>query len=272
MLKLRLLTAALLIPVVVTAVLFIPTTILALFLGAIVVLGAWEWALLSLCTRHISRLAYAAIIALSLIWVYFYATLHALILTLACIWWVFSLFWVIRWQQGDHDIILSPWVKLLVGVVIFTAAFQAVLVLHGDSRYGAEWLLFFLVLMWSADSGAYFSGRFWGGRKLALHISPGKTWAGVYGGMALSGVVALAFGLWLGLNGIWLGLWLFICLFSVAVSILGDLVESLLKRQANVKDSSQLLPGHGGILDRIDSLLAAAPIFLVALHLLELRS
>jgi phosphatidate cytidylyltransferase len=273
MLKLRLVTAALLAPLVIGSVLYAQSWALALFFALILVLGAWEWAALSAWVSPRARISYAVLIALSLVLVYFYGDgLQAFSLTLACIWWVFTLFWVIRWEQGDHDIVLAPWGKLLAGVVIFIATFQAVLVLHADSRYGSIWLVFFLVLIWSADSGAYFAGRLWGKRKLAAHISPGKTWAGVYGALALSLLVAALFGIWQGLSGIWLVLWLLLCLLTVAVSILGDLVESLLKRLAKVKDSSQLLPGHGGILDRIDSILAAAPIFLVSLHVLEWRA
>jgi phosphatidate cytidylyltransferase len=123
-------------------------------------------------------------------------------------------------------------------------------------------LLLSLFVVWAIDTGAYFAGRRFGRRKLAVHVSPGKTWEGVYGGALLAFVIAV-----IGLN--WLQPVLQLSYGSVALifsglalfSIFGDLFESLLKRQADLKDSSQLLPGHGGLLDRVDSLLVAVPMF-----------
>ena len=123
------------------------------------------------------------------------------------------------------------------------------------------WLLYVLLLVWMADIGAYFAGRTWGRRKLAPHVSPGKSWEGVAGGLVATLMLALVFGFWqqLGVGGS--SVLLLITVVVTLASVLGDLLESMLKRYRQIKDSSQLLPGHGGILDRIDSLTAAVPLF-----------
>jgi phosphatidate cytidylyltransferase len=128
-------------------------------------------------------------------------------------------------------------------------------------------ILAVMVLVWVADIGAYFSGRRFGKNKLAPQVSPGKSWEGVYGGLAASLLVTLV----VGLSRDWSGSALLIALAGAAVvvliSVVGDLTESMFKRQAGLKDSSNLLPGHGGVLDRIDSLTAAIPVFAVLLWL-----
>jgi len=126
---------------------------------------------------------------------------------------------------------------------------------------GAAWLLFVLLLVWGADIGAYFVGRALGRHKLAPRVSPGKTWEGVAGGLMVTALLAIVFASWqsLGVAG---GLMLMLATAVVTlVSVLGDLLESMLKRHRGIKDSSQLLPGHGGVLDRVDSLTAAVPLF-----------
>jgi phosphatidate cytidylyltransferase len=127
-----------------------------------------------------------------------------------------------------------------------------------------------LLIVWSADIGAYFSGRTFGKRKLAPQISPGKTWAGAYGALAAGTLTAIIGGWLLDVRGgLLLGLALLACL-TVAASIVGDLIESLMKRHAKVKDSGSIFPGHGGLLDRLDSVFAALPVFAAGLWLLDL--
>jgi phosphatidate cytidylyltransferase len=135
---------------------------------------------------------------------------------------------------------------------------------------GAVWLLFVLLLVWTADIGAYFAGRRWGKRKLAPRVSPGKSWEGVYGGLAATTLLAMLFALWQPLGPMGGVALVVITAVVTLTSVLGDLFESMLKRYRNIKDSSQLLPGHGGVLDRIDSLTAAIPIF--ALFYLQVLS
>jgi len=127
---------------------------------------------------------------------------------------------------------------------------------------GQELLLFLLVLISAADIGAYFGGRALGKHKLAPRVSPNKTWEGFFAGMFAAGLAALAGGL---MFHVPLGRWIFVCLAVALVSVVGDLLESMFKRQVGLKDSSTLLPGHGGVLDRLDSLTAAGPVFLLGL-------
>ncbi|MBP6597750.1 MAG: phosphatidate cytidylyltransferase, partial [Arenimonas sp.] len=135
--------------------------------------------------------------------------------------------------------------------------------LHSEQPLGPRWTLFALALVWAADSGAYFAGSRFGRRKLAPSISPGKTWEGVLGGLAASMLLAVAVLPMLGLAWPALPALVLLTLVTAAISVAGDLFESLMKRQSGVKDSGALLPGHGGLMDRLDSLLAALPIFAV---------
>jgi phosphatidate cytidylyltransferase len=148
-------------------------------------------------------------------------------------------------------------------MVILVALWVALMGLRGD--FGPGYVLFLLLLIWVADIGAYFAGRHWGQRKLAPVISPGKTWEGVWGATAAALAFALLGAAVLGIGTRW-PWFVAICMVTVGFSIIGDLFESMIKRQRGVKDSGSLLPGHGGVLDRIDSLTAAAPVFLLGLY------
>jgi phosphatidate cytidylyltransferase len=158
----------------------------------------------------------------------------------------------------------------VAGFFALVPAWAAIQSIHSSGESGPILTLFLLVLIWVADSGAYFAGHRWGRTKLAPIISPGKTREGLYGAMAGSVVCAVALSWWL---GEWSRLhWmLLLCLATVLLSVVGDLFESLFKRQAGAKDSGAILPGHGGVLDRIDSVTAAAPLFLLGLILLEVQ-
>ena len=126
---------------------------------------------------------------------------------------------------------------------------------------GPFWLFFGLLLIWAMDTGAYFAGRFWGKHKMVVRVSPKKTWEGFCGGMVLTLLVAIVVSLFQHASGYRIGLICILAFVTALFAVLGDLFESLLKREAGVKDSGTLLPGHGGILDRIDSITAALPIF-----------
>lgn len=145
---------------------------------------------------------------------------------------------------------------------------MGVVVLDAMTAHGPLLVLSLLLLIWGADIAAYFAGRRWGRAKLAPVLSPGKTWVGCYAALVTGGCVGLGVALWLGVElGQGLAL-VSICVLTAAVSIVGDLFESLLKRHRGLKDSGQLLPGHGGMLDRIDSMIAAAPVFTLGLWVL----
>jgi phosphatidate cytidylyltransferase len=175
------------------------------------------------------------------------------------VWWLVALGWIIF---APHSV--TPWSAGLAGLLALVPAWLALMRML-DLPQGAHWVLFTFLLVWGADIGAYFAGHRFGRTRLAPQVSPGKTWEGVAGGFALSAVVAIAGSAWFSLP-----LYTFVplCLSAVGFSIIGDLTESLLKRFAGVKDSGTLFPGHGGVMDRIDSVTGAAPVLLFGLTIL----
>ena len=171
--------------------------------------------------------------------------------------------WVVANRRATRTLIA------ISGLLAVSFAWLALVRMRIDWQHGQLAVMYALLIVGLADSGAYFAGRRWGGARLAPAISPGKTWAGMWGGVAVCVVLALAMSLWRGLP--WMAL-LAVTLAVTAFSVVGDLNESLAKRYAGVKDSGNLIPGHGGVLDRFDSLLAAAPVLMLGIELLpELR-
>ena len=184
-------------------------------------------------------------------------------------WWCVALVWVIRFEQG-HDVAALDGAIMggIVGWMVIVPAWAGLVYVHASGEDGPSRVLFMLLVVWAADIGAYFAGRRFGARKLAALTSPGKSVEGVAGAMAAVGALGVAAGLWLSLPLVLVGLLALLCVAVGALSVLGDLMESLVKRKSGVKDSGNLLPGHGGILDRIDSLTAAAPAFAVGFDVL----
>ncbi len=273
MLKHRVITALILIPLVVWAIFGLPTLYLAWILAALVMLGTWEWTRLiplrSTAARSVYLLLMAAALYLTGELIVRQGTL-TVVLIVAVVWWLIATAWVVTYRPGaGHGGLWPRAAKAVGGFLTLVPAWGALVGIHGDAGFGPWVLLFTMVLMWVADSGAYFSGRRWGRRKLAPRVSPGKSWEGVAGAMAASAVYSALAGSALGYAGLRLSAFVALALITVAFSIVGDLWESLLKRDQGVKDSGTLLPGHGGVLDRVDSLTAGAPVFLTGLLLLE---
>ncbi len=267
MLKQRLLTAAILIPLVIFGIFSLPTLYLSIILALIVAIGAWEWAALINLKKTKQRVAYVGVVIASLAGAACIARYPAgliLILWVTLFWWIIALVWIFRFREKEQQT-ASLWKSALVGVLVLVPCWLALTVIH-KSEQGAEYLLFVMALIWIADSGAYFSGRRWGKSKLAPHVSPGKSWEGVAGGLVLVAITALISGsLLFEYESTRLLLFTLLCVTVVLFSVEGDLLESMFKRRAGVKDSGTILPGHGGALDRIDSLTAAAPLFLLGL-------
>ena len=271
MLKQRLLAAAVLIPLFLFALFRFPQWAWGVLMGMVVLLGADEWSRLSrfsLVGRGIFLLLTAF-----LLW----GCYRLLELDSPVAWWLIAVsvvFWLGVAPQwiGRHWRGESHWLRALVGWVLLLPTWVAIV----ELRLIAPGLVLFVMgMIWLADSGAYLSGRLWGKHKLAPSVSPGKTWEGVAGGMLFVVVLALLVAAW-GREFFLAGdavpvFWLVaVCCFIVAVSVYGDLFESHIKRLAGVKDSGSLIPGHGGVLDRIDSQTAALPLFF-ALCLLYLN-
>ena len=270
MLKLRIISALVLAPLVIWSIFGLENSRFAVAMLIVVSMCAWEWSrfipLHSILYRSVYTIA--AILIIAITWQFASQPVFVnSLLWLALAWWLFALFWITQPGLFPHGTAASV-LKSLVGFLLIATCWLALVVLHG--RHGPWWVLFVLSLIWMADIGAYFSGRQWGKRKLAPSVSPGKTWAGVYGALAACGLYALIASWLFNLSGKDIPGFLLVCMLTVLFSIAGDLLESLLKRHQDMKDSGQLIPGHGGILDRVDSLLAAAPIFVLGLFWVEL--
>jgi phosphatidate cytidylyltransferase len=269
----RVIAALLMAPVAVGSVLYLPTPMLAGLVAALMMLGLWEWALLSGLNAMLPRACYLlanALLMLALVWAAGpnVPTLKLFPLELASVigvvWWLFALLWLRNFGFAATDSPGARALKLLAGSLSVIPAWSALCWLHASQPLGPRWALFAVAIVWAADTGAYFVGVRFGKRKLAPRISPGKSWEGLYGGMAATLLFALAARSMLHVSYASLPLLLLLTLITGLISVAGDLFESLLKRHAGIKDSSDLIPGHGGVLDRLDSLLAALPVFLVA--------
>ena len=252
-----------LIPLVSAGILYLPTDFLALVLAAVVLVAAVEMGRLANLGQRPQLAAYVVSVggALLVAWLYLAPSLVIPLQWLVAAWWLVVTLGLLLRRSALPRIDGRRPLVLLLGAAVLVSAWLSLVVLHGARPNGPGLLLFLFVLIWVADSAAYFAGRAFGSRKLAPFVSPGKTWAGAVGaaaGALLCGVALHAAGL-AGSAAPWTVALL--CVLVTLVSIGGDLWESRLKREAGVKDSGSLLPGHGGMLDRIDSLLAAAPVF-----------
>jgi phosphatidate cytidylyltransferase len=270
MLKQRLLTAAILIPITVWGILQLSTPYLAIGLAVLIIQGGWEWGGLMKLSPYGLRLSYAAVVGLCLAGVWMLISRESTdwlaLPVISLFWWMLAVVWVLSFPKSSPR--WSPsWVKFVIGLLVLVPAWLAVVGLHEYGDKGPHLVLYLLSLIWVADSGAYFGGKRWGKHKLASSVSPGKTWEGVISALAASIVYAIIAAVIFSLPGNQWPAFIVLSLVTVAFSIVGDLSESMFKRHADVKDSGTLLPGHGGVLDRIDSVTAAAPVFVVGLWL-----
>jgi len=263
MLSLRILTAIMLLVPTVLALFFLPSIWVAAYFALFIGVGAWEWtALIGL--RHLgARIVYSvSLLLLCAVLIVGGTTMAKAAFVVAAIGWTLILVELVRHPEVNDGWLHRAGARHVLGFVVLVPPLVAIYTLHVlDPR--RPWVLVFAcVLVWAADSLAYFAGRFFGRTKLAPAISPGKTVEGVIGGLIGVGMLA-----WLGNVFLWgyAGIefieWLALALVAALYSVLGDLLESKFKRAAGVKDSGTLLPGHGGVLDRIDATTAALPIF-----------
>lgn len=264
MLKTRIITALILAPIAIGGIFFLPPMGFALFTGAIITLGAWEWANMAGLTGQAARVGYAAVVAVVLF--VLLRVPSTMVLWLSLGWWLVCLLLVRSYPAGSTRWGGVP-VRALMGLLVLVPAWVGLNHLRtGGFQFGevANNLLiivYVFCIVWVADIGAYFAGRAFGKAKLAPRVSPGKSWAGVWGGLAAVAAFALLISQLAGAGVSEALLLVLASLITGAVSVLGDLLESMLKRFRGIKDSSQLLPGHGGVMDRIDSLTAAIPVF-----------
>jgi phosphatidate cytidylyltransferase len=263
----RILTGLVLAPAAVAGVLWLPTAWLALVAAVLLLAGLWEWTRLTGLSDPMPRLGYItanALMIAALAWAAgpnLFALKAAALLGVA--WWVLALAWLWRFEFGQADRSRFRILKLLAGSLAAVPAWAALVWLHQLPGHGPRWALFAVMLVWAADTGAYFVGVRMGKHKMAPRISPNKSWEGFWGGLAGASLIAVFAVKPLGLGWDDLPVLVFLTIVAAMMSVAGDLFESLLKRHSGHKDSGRLIPGHGGMLDRLDSLLAALPVFMV---------
>ncbi len=268
MLKQRILTGLGLLPIALGGLFFLPVQGFSIFVGTIIMFAAWEWANLSGFSAIWQRVLYAVVTVAALLSL---STLSisslSFLLGAGLVWWLVALMLVVSYPDSAGLWRTRP-LRLLIGWLVLLPAWAGLVFLRtqdvsGFEQQGTPLILYVFTLVWGADIGAYAFGKKFGRHKLAPNLSPGKTWEGAFGGLFVITLIALAVGWYQGLE--------FFSMFGLLatswavgmVSVLGDLLESMFKRERGLKDSGRLLPGHGGIMDRIDSLTAAVPVFAV---------
>jgi phosphatidate cytidylyltransferase len=267
----RILTALVLAPLAILIVLLPPTGIFGAIVAVTFLAAWWEWAQLSgLRGRARVALLIAAAVVFVLLWLARDSAWIDWLLAVGVAWWLVACLWLRHFAFGAAPTRDNMVLKLLAGALVIFPAWVALVSIHGRAPHGPWWTLLALMIVWASDIGAYASGRAFGKRKLAPHISPGKTWAGAYGALVAGVLLALVGGWLLDVRDAWLLALAVLAAATVAISIVGDLLESLLKRHAQVKDSGSIFPGHGGLMDRLDSVFAALPVFAAGLWLLQL--
>jgi len=260
MLLTRILTAIVLVIVLAVVLFWLPKALALGALGLLTLAGAWEWAAFAGLTRTAGRAAYVAacLVLITVLWGFVSsAGGFRCIMTVTLLWWMIAFLWVALAPTKGRPVLAG-----LAGLVALPPMWIAMAHLFDSGVLGRELLIFALLLGWAADVGAYFGGRRFGRTKLAPRVSPNKTWEGVLGGLLAGSIVAVAGLAWFGFSA---EAFLPLCIAALLASVVGDLTESMFKRQVGIKDSGTILPGHGGVLDRIDSLTAAIPILSLGL-------
>jgi phosphatidate cytidylyltransferase len=281
----RIITASILAALIALAVFKLPTDYFSLLIGLITLLAAWEWSNLAGITSLVKRILFLLVLLLPMLGIYFWTQFLELVAQItdwpdvrdysgALEWLVIppALFWIVvmilirNTPLGLLNLKLRIRYKALIGWFVLLAAWMFLCRLR--VFYGTEMTMYFLILIWAADISAYFVGKKFGTTRLAPEISPGKTVAGMYGALIAGMVCAVVLSLIYGFQLMIAADFVLLSILTALISIYGDLFFSVVKRQRGVKDSSSLLPGHGGILDRIDSLIAASPFFYAGIYLI----
>ena len=286
MLKQRIITAVILAPAAISAIFYLPLPYFSALLLAILAIGAWEWGPLMGFVSNAKRLFFVVATAglIALLWYMLppqdlwrddrqLAQVAVMLLWLAVLWWALSAVLMFVYPKLSSFWSSHRSVRGLFGWLTLIPTWLAFVVIRSndyplDPYHGAQLLMFLFLMVWSADIGAYFVGKSMGKHKLMPNVSPGKTIEGFIGGVVCACILTTALGFNLGWSVEQFTIALAVTVLITTISVLGDLNESMFKRQAGVKDSGSILPGHGGVLDRIDSLTATAPIFALCYVLL----
>ncbi|MFK7976583.1 MAG: phosphatidate cytidylyltransferase [Halioglobus sp.] len=274
MLRQRIITGLIMAGLFLSSIAFLPVGALAGLFAVLIALGAWEWARLAGWQSVPGRSIFVLVALGSVAAAYFHSQLingpqRELVqpyIGLACLWWSIALLWI-RGYPGSAVLWRNRAMRSLMGLLILVPAWLAAVYLLSLPRGGVLVVVMVLIVV-VADVGAYFAGRQFGKHKLAEMVSPAKTWEGFWGGVLCSSLLAVV--LWYVLPDrydVGLAAIIAVCVTTGLASVVGDLSVSMVKRESGVKDSGSLLPGHGGILDRLDSICGAAPVFTLGLML-----
>ncbi len=262
MLGKRILTAALLIPLVSAGIFLFNATWCALLFAVFAGVGAWEWA--RLCKLNTAYQYFYAVVMVLILGSLFWLNnrdLYNWIILSSLFFWLGMIFLLVLYQKQHNFLPQSPSLLLAIGLMLLIPLWTSLTVLKSYTGNGAVLMMFLMLLVWGADTAAYFAGKKWGKRRLASRISPGKTWIGSIAGVMVGVVFTCAYvivsSMTLAHGLVLIGL----AIVTVFISIIGDLMESMVKREADIKDSGSILPGHGGVMDRIDGLTAAGPVY-----------
>jgi phosphatidate cytidylyltransferase len=261
MLKERIITAVLLAAALLTVLFLAHADFGVVLFGVLLLVAAWEWAGLARVQRAVFRAAYTLAVALLIGWLAWWMPTGHIPVSLL---WAQLAFWLlVAAMLPRFPLQISPAAVALAGVIVMPLAWLAFAHLLKTRDFGATWALYLFLVVAAADVGAYFIGRRFGRTKLAPRVSPGKTWEGLGGGLALVALVGTGGAFWFGVS---LPGLLVLVLATACTSVIGDLGISMLKRSTGVKDTGQIFPGHGGVLDRIDSLMAAIPVYVLGVR------
>jgi phosphatidate cytidylyltransferase len=265
MLKTRLITAAIIIPIALVAIWFLPFEWFSLLATLIVAAIAWEWSAVVKIEHWVFRAIYTAIVIAGIVLTFYIPIIYWFAFAVLLWFWAFVAILLYANNKGSCGF-GSPVIKAIMGFLVLLPFWMSLNILRNTSL-GPILLIFALVLIWSVDTGAYFAGRYLGKRKLIERVSPNKTWEGFFGGVVLCVLIAIIYALIRGL--VWQQVLISgaLGLLTALYSVIGDLFESMLKRQVGIKDSGNILPGHGGFLDRFDSAIAALPLFTLGILL-----
>ncbi|WP_375321088.1 phosphatidate cytidylyltransferase [Aliivibrio logei] len=272
--KQRIITALILAPLVIAGIFMLPMQGFLIAITAITLVGFWEWTQFTESKSRYIALVPSVIALAASLFLLPTSTLelaiptdgHQAILLIGSIWWLVASGLVLTFPKSKTLWQNNLSLKHIFGWLTMIPFLWSILLLRADSYavdsfYGAKLVLLVCLLVWAADSGAYFAGKTFGKRKMSPAVSPNKTIEGLIGGIITAIIVgwvaASAFEIRFESTIAMLGIFI----ATIIISVLGDLVESMFKRASGIKDSGTIIPGHGGILDRIDSLTAAFPVF-----------
>ncbi|CAD83348.1 phosphatidate cytidylyltransferase [Candidatus Blochmanniella floridana] len=282
MLRDRVISTCILVPILISILFLFSVTQFSCLLFAVCAISAWEWGKLMHFSENIYYLWIFVIcsilcITLIMILIHNYLYFNCFFILLSCfsfviIWWVFMLLLVLFYPYSSCVWNSSNVLRFCFGLLIIFPFFFGVLTLYkfgysNNDVNGKWWLLYVLVLVWINDVSAYIIGQMFGTHKLLKYVSPKKTWEGFIGGILVSTIIAWIISKYMiDVRNFYIIFVCFVC--AILFSVIGDLTESMFKRESGVKDTGNLIPGHGGILDRMDSLFSAIPVFTVLLFLL----